>query len=101
MLCPSLDEFARSQALRCIHIGLLCVQPEPDDRPDISTVVFMLTRDNMELQPPAQPAFFFGRESPSASRSNGQRSYAYDRSDLILEQGMSVNDITLTELDPR
>ena len=101
MLHPSLDEFARSQALRCIHIGLLCVQTEPDDRPDISAVVFMLTRDSMELQPPAQPAFFFGRESPSASRSDGQRSYVYDRSSFILEQGISVNEVTLTEPYPR
>ncbi|CAN6168299.1 unnamed protein product [Urochloa humidicola] len=101
MLHPSLDDFARRQALRCVHIGLLCLQPEPNDRPDISTVVFMLTRDSMELRPPAQPAFFFGRESPSRSRSDGQRSYVYDRSGFVLEQGVSVNEITLTELYPR
>ncbi|CAL5072311.1 unnamed protein product [Urochloa decumbens] len=101
MLHPSLDEVARSQALRCIHIGLLCLQPEPDDRPDMSAVVFMLTRDSMELRSPAQPAFFFGRESPSGSRSDGQRSYVYDRSGFVLEQGISVNEITLTELYPR
>ncbi|XP_066390933.1 cysteine-rich receptor-like protein kinase 6 isoform X1 [Miscanthus floridulus] len=101
MLHRSLNEFARSQALRCIHIGLLCVQPEPDDRPDISAVVFMLTRDSIELQPPAQPAFFFGRESPSASRSDGQSSYVYDRSRFMLEQGVSVNGVTLSELYPR
>jgi len=101
MLHPSLDGFALSQALRCIHIGLLCVQEEPDDRPDISTVVFMLTRDSMELQQPAQPAFFFGRESPPASLSDGQSSYVYDRPGLILEQNISANDVTLSELYPR
>ncbi|CAN6211877.1 unnamed protein product [Urochloa humidicola] len=79
MLYESLDGYARSQALRCIHIGLLCVQPEPDDRPDISAVVFMLTRDGMELQHPSQPAFFFGREPPPASVSNGQSSYLCQR----------------------
>ncbi|PUZ72359.1 hypothetical protein GQ55_2G387800 [Panicum hallii var. hallii] len=56
MLHGSLDGHARRQALRCGHIGLLCVQPEPDDRPDMSAVVFMLIRDSMELQPPSQPA---------------------------------------------
>jgi hypothetical protein len=101
MVHPSLNEFARRQALRCIHIGLLCVQPEPDDRPDISAVLFMLTRDSMELQPPVQPAFFFGREPPSASQSDGERSYVYDRSGFILKQGISVNEVTLTELYPR
>lgn len=101
MLHRSLDEFARSQAMRCIHIGLLCVQPEPDDRPDISAVVFMLTRDSIELQPPGQPAFFFGRESPSASRLDGQSSYVYHRDGFKLGQGVSVNGVTLSELYPR
>ncbi|XP_062187522.1 cysteine-rich receptor-like protein kinase 44 [Phragmites australis] len=101
MLDRSLDGYSQNQALRCIHIGLLCVHPDPDDRPDISAVVFMLTRDSMELQSPAQPAFFFGGESPSASRSNGQSSYVYDRSGFMLEQSISVNGITLTELYPR
>ncbi|KAL6657914.1 hypothetical protein ACP70R_005694 [Stipagrostis hirtigluma subsp. patula] len=101
MLPQSLDGSGRSQALRCIHVGLLCVQPDPDDRPDISAVVFMLTRDSMELQPPAQPAYFFGREPRSASRSDGQGSYVYDRSGLMLERDISVNEITLTELYPR
>ncbi|KAM0869999.1 hypothetical protein ACQ4PT_040316 [Festuca glaucescens] len=92
-----LDGYARNQALRCIHIGLLCVQQDPGHRPDISAVVFMLTRDSMELRPPSQPAFFFGR----ASRSNGQSSYLYDQSDFVLQQSFSVNGITLTEPYPR
>ncbi|CAN6206024.1 unnamed protein product [Urochloa humidicola] len=101
ILHRSLDGYARSQALRCIHIGLLCVQPEPDDRPDISAVVFMLTRDGMELRSPSQPAFFFGREPPPASVPNGQGSYSYDPSDFVFEQGISVNGITVTEPYPR
>ncbi|CAN6199275.1 unnamed protein product [Urochloa humidicola] len=96
MLHGSLEGHARGQALRCIHVGLLCVQQDPVHRPDISAVVFMLTRDNMELQPPSQPAFFFG-----ASVSNGQSSYLYDRPDFVLQQDFSVNGITLTEPYPR
>nr|XP_034593848.1 cysteine-rich receptor-like protein kinase 10 [Setaria viridis] len=101
MLDQSLVGYGRIQALRCIHVGLLCVQVDPDDRPDISAVVFMLTRDGMELQPPEQPAFFFARGSPSASRSDGQSSYVYDRSSSILEQDISVNGLTVTEPYPR
>uniref|UniRef100_A0A0D9WZW0 Protein kinase domain-containing protein n=1 Tax=Leersia perrieri TaxID=77586 RepID=A0A0D9WZW0_9ORYZ len=67
MVDQSLDGFSEKQALRCIHIGLLCVQSDPDDRPHISSVIFMLTRENTELQPPAQPAFFFETESASSS----------------------------------
>jgi len=95
----SLDGYFLRQALRCIHIGLLCVQPDPDDRPRISSVVFMLTRGNMELPPPAQPAFYFGRESNLPSPSCGQRSYAYGRPNNI--GGISVNEVTLTEPYPR
>uniref|UniRef100_J3MLN7 Uncharacterized protein n=1 Tax=Oryza brachyantha TaxID=4533 RepID=J3MLN7_ORYBR len=98
MIDQSLDGDSQSQALRCIHIGLLCVQPDADDRPHMSSVIFMLTRDNMELQPPAQPAFFFGGESASSSPSWGQRSYVYDRCGFV---NLSVNGVTLTEPYPR
>lgn len=102
MMDQSLEGYSRSQALRCIHIGLLCVQSDPDDRPDIPSVIFMLTRDNMELQPPAQPAFFFDRDSNSASQPCEQRVYVYDRSDvMIFEEDISVNGITLTDPYPR
>ncbi|KAJ1291268.1 hypothetical protein BS78_02G303900 [Paspalum vaginatum] len=101
MLHQSLDGYARSQALRCIHVGLLSVQQDPEHRPDASTVVFMLTRDSMELRPPSQPAFFFGRELPPTSLSNEQSSYLYDRSDFELQQDISVNGIKLTEPYPR
>ncbi|KAL5198018.1 hypothetical protein ABZP36_001530 [Zizania latifolia] len=98
MIDQSLDEYSQSQARRCIHIGLLCVQPDPDDRPHISSVIFMLTRENMDLQQPSQPAFYFGRESASSSPSWGQRSYVYDRSGL---PAVSANGVTLTEIYPR
>lgn len=98
MVDQSLDGYFLRQALRCIHIGLLCVQPDPDDRPRISSVVFMLTRGNMELPPPAQPAFYFGRESNLPSPSCGQRRYAYDRPSI---GDISVNEVTLTEPYPR
>ncbi|KAF8689305.1 hypothetical protein HU200_042101 [Digitaria exilis] len=98
MVDQSLDGYFRWQALRCIHIGLLCVQPDADDRPSISSVVFMLTRGNMELPPPAQPAFYFGRESNLPSPSCWQTNYDYRPSNV---DGISVNDVTLTEPHPR
>uniref|UniRef100_A0A0E0AKZ4 Uncharacterized protein n=1 Tax=Oryza glumipatula TaxID=40148 RepID=A0A0E0AKZ4_9ORYZ len=98
MIDQSLHGYSQSQALRCIHIALLCVQSDPNDRPQISSVIFMLTRQNMELQPPAQPAFFFGGGSASSSPSFGQRSYVYDRCGF---DNISVNGVTLTEPYPR
>ncbi|XP_057247783.1 G-type lectin S-receptor-like serine/threonine-protein kinase At4g27290 isoform X2 [Beta vulgaris subsp. vulgaris] len=47
--------------LRCIHIGLLCVQRSPDDRPSMPSVIVMLDND-VELPQPKTPAFFIERE---------------------------------------
>ncbi|EFH45829.1 predicted protein [Arabidopsis lyrata subsp. lyrata] len=46
-----------SEVLRVIHIGLLCVQQDPKDRPNMSVVVLMLSSD-MLLLDPRQPGFF-------------------------------------------
>ncbi|OEL25062.1 Cysteine-rich receptor-like protein kinase 10 [Dichanthelium oligosanthes] len=93
MMDQTLEGYSRTQALKCIQIGLLCTQPDPDDRPNISSVVFMLTRDNMELQAPAQPAFFFGRDSPAVPQPYEQHIYVYDRSDVILQEDISLNEL--------
>lgn len=45
---------------RCIHVGLLCVQENPKDRPTMSNVVLMLANESMQLSIPKQPAFFIG-----------------------------------------
>ena len=44
--------------LRCIHVGLLCVQDHPDDRPLMSSVIFMLENESAWLPAPKQPAYF-------------------------------------------
>ncbi|XP_039139773.1 cysteine-rich receptor-like protein kinase 6 [Dioscorea cayenensis subsp. rotundata] len=55
---PSLgDHWPRSEVLRCIHIGLLCVQEVPASRPSMSMVVLMLNSYSMSLQAPSKPAF--------------------------------------------
>lgn len=44
-------------ATRCIHIGLLCVQELPEDRPSTSAVESMLSTGIVKLPEPKQPAF--------------------------------------------
>ncbi|KAG4124041.1 hypothetical protein ERO13_D10G015800v2 [Gossypium hirsutum] len=46
---------------RCIHVGLLCVQEDPTDRPTMSDVVVVLESDKITLRPPKRPAFSVGR----------------------------------------
>ncbi|KAK0578508.1 hypothetical protein LWI29_011521 [Acer saccharum] len=45
------------ELMRCIHIGLLCVQRDPIDRPTMSSIVVMLTSDEINLPQPNSPAF--------------------------------------------
>ncbi|KAJ4833177.1 hypothetical protein Tsubulata_016045 [Turnera subulata] len=57
---PSLEETCiESQVVRCIHVGLLCVQKHPDDRPEMSSVVFMLGNEGVVLPQPKEPGYFF------------------------------------------
>ncbi|XP_072951001.1 cysteine-rich receptor-like protein kinase 6 [Typha angustifolia] len=44
-------------ALRCIHIGLLCVQAEPLERPNMTSIILMLSSSSITLQAPKPPAF--------------------------------------------
>ncbi|GAA0161014.1 transmembrane signal receptor [Lithospermum erythrorhizon] len=55
------DSFSISEVLRCIQIGLLCVQQRPEDRPTMSSVLLMLDNDSAVLQQPNCPGFFTER----------------------------------------
>ena len=76
----------------------MCVQADHGDRPEISTVIFMLTRDNMEIQPPEEPAFFFGRSINE--RIMPSSSGASTNSIFVLGEDISVNGVTITEHYP-
>ncbi|XP_058769617.1 cysteine-rich receptor-like protein kinase 25 [Vicia villosa] len=52
------ESYTPNEAIRCIHIGLLCVQEDPDDRPTMATIVLMLDSHTVTLPVPMQPAFF-------------------------------------------
>uniref|UniRef100_A0A453D360 Protein kinase domain-containing protein n=1 Tax=Aegilops tauschii subsp. strangulata TaxID=200361 RepID=A0A453D360_AEGTS len=46
------------EVLRCIHIGLLCVQDNPNARPLMSSTVFMLENETALLPTPKEPLYF-------------------------------------------
>ncbi|KAL0409309.1 UNVERIFIED_CONTAM: Cysteine-rich receptor-like protein kinase [Sesamum radiatum] len=68
---PVLMSGKASQAdmLRCIHIGLLCVQGNPTDRPTMASVVLMLSSFSTTLPVPSPPAFFMSNNSLEFRRS--------------------------------
>ncbi|KAM4087345.1 hypothetical protein ACJW30_10G171200 [Castanea mollissima] len=77
-----------NQVLRCIHVGLLCVQQRPEDRPDMSFVVLMLSSEIL-LPKPRQPGFYMEKALPEA-----------DSSSTKLEP-CSTNEITITLFEGR
>ncbi|XP_048140829.1 G-type lectin S-receptor-like serine/threonine-protein kinase At1g11410 [Rhodamnia argentea] len=89
------DSCSKEEALRCIQIGLLCVQEFADDRPNMSAVVFMLANNDVVLAPPKRPAYIFKRKyhGESLSRSDGTTS-ANDGT-------TSANDVTVSIVEGR
>ncbi|XP_052490673.1 cysteine-rich receptor-like protein kinase 44 isoform X9 [Gossypium raimondii] len=78
-----------NEVLKCIQIGLLCVQSDPADRPTMSTVVAMLGSDTITVPLPAKPAFYVGRFIAESVQPNS--------SDKIC----SVNEVTISNMSPR
>ncbi|KAJ9550403.1 hypothetical protein OSB04_014448 [Centaurea solstitialis] len=61
------NSWSMSEVLRSIHIGLLCVQQRPQDRPNTRSVVRMLGEEGT-LPSPKQPGFFIlGNERDSVT----------------------------------
>ncbi|CAM0906147.1 unnamed protein product [Alopecurus aequalis] len=67
------SSFSESEVLRCIHVGLLCVQGDQADRPVMSSVVMMLVSETLSLSAPSKPSFYArnnaGADSAVASLS--------------------------------
>ncbi|CAL1372592.1 unnamed protein product [Linum trigynum] len=57
------DGCSTSDALRWIHVGLLCTQDDPAERPDVSKVVLMLGSTAVYLPQPLKPPFSLGNFS--------------------------------------
>ncbi|GLT32069.1 hypothetical protein SLA2020_067610 [Shorea laevis] len=84
---PSHDE----EVLRCIHVGLLCVQEFAKDRPNMSTVISMLNSEIVDLPRPKQPAFILRQNNASDAESTAQHD----------QQRCSLNHVTLSTVQGR
>ncbi|XP_045804764.1 G-type lectin S-receptor-like serine/threonine-protein kinase SD1-1 [Trifolium pratense] len=69
-----IETILSSEILRYMHVGLLCVQEKPGDRPDMSSVILMLNGEKLLSQPKA-PGFYTGTSLPEPiSPSSNQMS---------------------------
>lgn len=93
-------QLPKLEVLKCIHIGLLCVQEAAADRPTMFQIVLLSNR-SMTAPPPSRPAFFVSR---GGSESNtGLEDSRTSQSDKSIPESLqqSVYEVTISELDPR
>ncbi|XLU68273.1 hypothetical protein S245_027326 [Arachis hypogaea] len=88
MIKDSID--SREEVIRLIHVGLLCVQRRPEDRPSMSDVLMMLSSEG-PLPQPKKPGFFIERDVDFGDSSSS-------RNDKLLS---SVNHLTVSDVNPR
>ena len=81
------ESFVSHEVLRCIQIGLLCVQENAMDRPTMLAVILMMSSE-ITLPSPKQPAFIF-------------RKSIQDLAPVIGGGSCSINDVTITKVEAR
>ncbi|XP_014512474.1 putative receptor-like protein kinase At4g00960 isoform X1 [Vigna radiata var. radiata] len=101
---PSLNSNSRNEMMRCLHIGLLCVQENFLDRPTMANIILMLNSHSLSLPIPAEPAFYVNSRTRSLPE---MQSWEYNSretgsSEPILKSVQeSENEASITELYPR
>ncbi|KAL9317349.1 hypothetical protein ACSQ67_013866 [Phaseolus vulgaris] len=101
---PSLNNNSRNEMLRCIHIGLLCVQENLVDRPTMANIVLMLNSYSLSLPIPAEPAFYMNSRTRSLPETQSweYNSRETESNEAILKSAQeSENEASITELYPR
>ena len=91
------DSYSRNEVIQCIHIGLLCVQDDVNQRPTMESVVLMLNSYSVTKPAPQQPAFFFRSRTEMLPKGLESDQYSTSKSIPLL----SENEVSITELHPR
>ncbi|KAK4284430.1 hypothetical protein QN277_001263 [Acacia crassicarpa] len=94
-----INDDSGNEIMRCIHVGLLCVQENAVDRPTMASVGVMLSSHSLSLPVPSKPAFLMNStssilkdSSSEATRSSeGRRNYVQ----------ASRNEVPITDQSPR
>ncbi|KAI4312060.1 hypothetical protein MLD38_036915 [Melastoma candidum] len=102
---PAVPSGYTQNILRCIHIGLLCVQQHEAMRPSMASVVLMLNSQSVTLPVPKEPAFLMNT-SPinpidissgfDSTSSTAEANRSGDKASAC-----SINDASITDPYPR
>ncbi|GKV43684.1 hypothetical protein SLEP1_g50945 [Rubroshorea leprosula] len=88
LIDPILRDGSSGEMMRCIQIGLLCVQENVAKRPTIASVVLMLGSSSGSFPIPSKPAYFMHSIMESDASSGAPVQF-------------TVNNVSISELDPR
>ncbi|XP_062180044.1 receptor-like serine/threonine-protein kinase SD1-8 [Phragmites australis] len=80
--------FNSDEVLKCLKVGLLCVQENPDDRPLMSQVLLMLaSTDTASLPTPKQPGFAARRAATEDTSSSKPDCSIVDSMTITMVEG--------------
>ncbi|CAL5406396.1 unnamed protein product [Camellia sinensis] len=86
-----LESCNRGEVMKCITVGLLCVQEEPSDRPSMPNVVFMIGSETATLPNPKPPAFlaknWLSNAPSSTSSSSKPETFSNSALTVSVEEG--------------
>ncbi|XP_050145499.1 G-type lectin S-receptor-like serine/threonine-protein kinase At4g27290 isoform X2 [Malus sylvestris] len=81
------DSVTLHEVVRTIHVGLLCVQRNPEDRPSMSVAVLMLGSEGA-LPPPLKPGFYSERDMSELEAGHSSKA-------------CSANEVTISLVEAR
>ena len=89
--------------MRCIHIGLLCVQDNVAARPTMASVVHVLNSHSFTLPLPLEPAFYVDRtgDLPHMQLWEFSSRTTRSREDTTRSVQESVNEASISDPYPR
>ena len=79
---------SENEVIRCIQVGLLCVQQRVEDRPTMSSVFLMLSNESIIAPQPKEPGFLTEICSGGDTSSSVNNLY-------------TANEVTVTEIGGR
>ncbi|XP_044362047.1 cysteine-rich receptor-like protein kinase 6 [Triticum aestivum] len=94
MIDPYLrGDSSQEEILRCVHIGLSCVQEDPAERPTIWTINVMLDSNTIPSHPPSKPAFYVEMGANFVSEGINDSTPK--------SNAASLNELSITDPEPR
>ncbi|KAK2404975.1 cysteine-rich receptor protein kinase [Trifolium repens] len=94
LMDPNIEgSYSQEEVIKYIHIGLLCVQENPDDRPTMATIAFYLNSPSINLPSPLEPPYF--------KRSGIEENMVFNNALDSNSTSDSINGLSITKFFPR